>query len=232
MVMRDIPHSERPRERLLRLGPEALLDAELVALVLGTGPRGPGVLGTAQALLTRFGDLRRMASAGTAELLSIPGMGIAQACRMKAALALAGRLMERPFARGEPLSGPQDVYQRLGPRLALNDREVFMALALDVKHRIIAEQQLADGGACSVEVLPRDVFSRLLREEASSVVFVHNHPSGDPAPSAADEELTRRLTAAGALVGIRVLDHVIIAQHGFHTFAEDRTVRRASWARP
>jgi DNA repair protein RadC len=224
MSIADLAPSDRPRERLLAYGARALRDAELLATVLGTAPGG-GALRAADELLQRFPDLRRMADAGVAELAAVPGVGRAQACRVKAALALASRLCERPFVRGDSLDGPRDVFEKIGRRLRLSEREAFVALALDVKHRVIAPMHVADGGFCSVQFLPRDVFATLVREAAAGVVFVHNHPSGDPSPSIADRELTQRLTAAGALVGIQVLDHMIVAMQGYHTFSEGRTVR-------
>lgn len=225
MSLRDRPPSDRPRERLLREGPRALSDAELLALVLGTGTRGRDAVAAAEAILARFPDLRRVAHAGAAELCAVAGVGTAQACRVKAALALATRLGERPFARGEPLGGPRGVYERIGRRLAPLEHEVFVSVLLDAKHRVLSEHHIADGGVCSVEVIPRDVFAAVVREASAAVVFVHNHPSGDPTPSRADEELTRRLTAAGHLVGVEVLDHIVVAQQGWYSFAE-RTLRR------
>ena len=222
MRLADLPAAERPRERLLRQGAAALRDAELLAAVLGTGPRAGGAVATAEALLARFADLRRLAGAGVAELSTIPGVGLAQACRVKAALALADRLAERPFLRGQRLAGPEEVFARVGPRLRLLEHEVFLVLALDCKHRVLGEHAVAVGGACTVDVLPRDVFGPALREAAVAAILVHNHPSGDPNPSGADEGVTRRLAAAGDLLGVKVLDHIIVAQEGFFSFAARR----------
>jgi DNA repair protein RadC len=211
LSLRDTPLPARPRERLGDLGPDALADAELLAVVLGTGARGHDALATAHALLDAFGDLRRLAAAGVAELAAMPGVGPAKALRLKAALALATRLGARPPERGASLTSPAQVYARLAPRLAPLEHEVLVALALDVKHRVLAERRLAQGGVCSVEVLPRDVFAAIVREAAAGVIFVHNHPSGDPRPSTADRIMTDRLRAAGELVGVAVIDHVIVA---------------------
>jgi DNA repair protein RadC len=186
---------------------------ELLALVLGT-------LRPAEALASSFSDLRRLASAGIGELSAVPGVGFAQACRIKAALALAGRLGERPVARGTPLRGPAHVFALLAPRLAPLDHEVFLALALDVKLRHLAELPLASGGAAGVQIAPRDAFTALVRERAEAAIFVHNHPSGEVAPSDDDLRLTETLREAGKLVGIRVVDHLIVAQGGFYSFAE------------
>lgn len=215
-----IPERDRPRERLLREGTSALSDRELIAVLLGCGGRGRDALAIASEILARFSSLRRLAAAGIGELCQVPGVGLAHASRVKAALALAARLSERPLDRGDALRGPRDVWERVGRRLTMLEHEVFVALALDTKHRVLAEHRMAEGGVCSVEILPRDVFARLVREAAAAAIFVHNHPSGDPTPSAADIELTRRLTEAGRLVGVQVLDHVIVAQNGAYSFAE------------
>lgn len=211
-----LPPGDRPRERLQRVGANDLPDSELLAIVLGQGSTV-----VSQGLVERFPDLRKMAAAGVAELAAVRGIGHAHACRIKAALALAGRLGERPFARGETLTGPDQLYARVGRRLVHLEREVFIGLALDTKHRVLAEIQLAEGGACSVDLIPRDVFVTLVREAAAAAVFVHNHPSGDPAPSEADVRLTERLARIGDLVGIPVIDHVIAGACGYHTFSEE-----------
>jgi DNA repair protein RadC len=214
--------AERPRERLLGPGPDAMRDAELLAVILGTGARGRAALSVAESVLERFGDLRRVAVAGVAELAAVAGVGRAKACRVKAALALAGRLAARPYERGESMGGPGDVYARVGARLRALEREVFVVLALDVKHRVLAERRVAEGGVCSVQVLPRDLFAHVVREAAAAVVCVHNHPSGDPSPSAEDQIMTRRLQAAGQLIGVPLIDHVIVGQSGYYSFAEGR----------
>lgn len=203
-----------PRERLWSVGPEVMADAELIAIVLGhAGPR------VAHALVGRFRNLKRIADARLHELAQVEGVGFAAASRIKAALALAGR-MWRPYQRGDPVGKPADVYDRLGRRFAMADREAFVALALDGRNRVMVELRLAQGGACSVEVVPRDLFSTLLREGATGVIFAHNHPSGDPRPSPADLTLTERLRAAGRLVGVRVVDHVVLAKDGFVSLAD------------
>jgi DNA repair protein RadC len=216
-----VPLDDRPRERLQAHGDAHLADAELLAVILG---RSSTVV--AEDLLGRFADLRRMASAGVGELAATPGVGVAQACRIKAALALASRLGERPYVRGDAVGDPAEIYRRFGPRLRHLDHEVFIALALDTKNRILCEIRLAQGGSCSIDIAPRDLFTRVLREAANSVIFIHNHPSGEPAPSVHDQELTARLSAAGELVGVRVLDHVIIAAEGCRTFHEGWADRR------
>jgi DNA repair protein RadC len=215
--LRDLPEFDRPRERLIRAGPDLLTDIELLAILVGAGTRGIDVETVASAILGRFADLPRLAAAGVAELATVPGLGLVKACRLKAALALAGRLAERPFNRGEPVLHPGAVWDRVGRRLAQMDHEVFIALALDGQARVITELSLAHGGACSVDFRPADVFRALLRAGATSTILVHNHPSGDPEPSQNDLRATRRMHDAGQLLGVFVLDHVIVARGGYRS---------------
>lgn len=210
-----VPSLDPPRERLQAHGAAPLADAELLSLVLGN--RSTSV---ANGLLAAFPDLHRMANAGIAELATVDGMGVAQACRLKAALALAGRLGERPHARGEALGGPAAVAKRMAPRMAHLEREVLMALAVDVKNRVIGEIRLAEGGVSRIDLLLRDAFTPLVREAATSAIFIHNHPSGDPTPSPDDVALTLRLDAVGKLVGVTLLDHVIVASDGYRAYSE------------
>jgi DNA repair protein RadC len=180
----------------MRLGPESLADAELLAVVLGTGARGASALDAAMAILESFGELRRLAHAGVAELAAVRGVGLVRAGRIQAALALAARLGERPLVRGDPLGTPRSIYERFGPSLSHCETERFVAVPLDRKNRVLRVLTVAQGGVCSVEIIPRDVYAGIVREAAVSVVFLHNHPSGDPSPSAEDCALTERLRQA------------------------------------
>jgi len=201
----------------MRAGPDLLTDAELLAILLGAGSRGVDVETVAGALLGRWADLPRLAAAGVAELATVPGLGFVKACRVKAALALAGRLAERPLLRGEPVLSARAVWRRVGRRFALLDHEVFIALALDGQARIITELALAHGGACSVDFRPADVFRALLRAGATSTILIHNHPSGDPSPSETDLRATKRMQDAGQLLGVFVLDHIIVGRDSFRS---------------
>lgn len=205
---------DRPRERLSRVGQYNMTDAELLALVLGVGVAGMSALRVAEVLLEKFGSLPRLAAAGIAEIAAVHGVGPGQAYRVKGALALAARLGQRPYIERDPYGGPDDVYARLGPRLAALATEVFVVIALDSRDQVIFERQVAVGGACSVEIIPRDVFWPVVQEQASSVVFVHNHPTGFVRPSDADDRLTKRLCKAASLLSITVLDHIIIGKGG------------------
>ncbi|HKA86508.1 MAG TPA: DNA repair protein RadC [Haliangiales bacterium] len=219
--IREMPSSDRPRERLLRLGTAGLADWELVAVILGTGVGGVSAAEAAAALVARFaGDLRRMGHAGMAELAEVPGIGLVGASRIRAALGLAGRLAERPLERGEPLGSPEAVFARFAPSLRLEETERFLAVPLDRKNRVLRVLTVAQGGVCSVEIIPRDVYAAIVREGAASVVFLHNHPSGDPAPSAEDHALTERLRRAGEVVGVPLRDHMIVGHEKYFSFFE------------
>jgi DNA repair protein RadC len=192
-------------------------DVELLAILVGSGTPTLDAAMIGGALVARFRDLRRLAIAGLAELEEVAGVGAATAARVKAALALAGRLCDRAFEPGQPLLSPGAVYDHVGRRMAQLDREELVGLALDAGGRVLGEHRFAEGGGCSVQFKPRDVFGLLLREGAASVVLVHNHPSGNPEPSIEDRRLTQRLRRAGVLIGVPVLDHIVVARGGYQS---------------
>jgi DNA repair protein RadC len=201
---------ERPRERLARLGAAALSDAELLAVLLGTGRVGEDAVSLAARLLRSSGGLSKLACMGTAELAQLPGLGTARASRLRAAFEAGARALV-PFHPGdEPISNSQMVFARFGRPLMASRVERFWVISVDAKNRVRAEREVARGGRTGCQVDPAEVFRFLISESASGAIFVHNHPSGDPAPSLQDLELTRRLAAAGSLLQIRVLDHVIV----------------------
>jgi DNA repair protein RadC len=211
---------ERPRERLLAHGPEHLAADELIALVLGAGTRGRPATSVARELLARVGGLSGLARASHAELRHAPAVGAARAARLVAAIQLGARVAGARMSRDTVIRGPGDVFRRLKPRFAGLAQEVFAVLALDARGAVIEEIEVARGCLTGVEVHPREVFRPLIRAAAASAVAAHNHPSGDPSPSADDLALTRRLRAVGEVVGIPLVDHVIIGDDGFTSVAE------------
>jgi len=214
------PEDERPREKLLKRGPEALTDAELLALILRTGDAvsGKSALDLGRELLTEFGDLRTLAGASPAEICGIKGTGPAKAACVKAALELAARFRGRRLESNERYTSPQQVFEHYHYTYRDRRKEYFLALLLDGKNRIIREVQVSEGSLNQSIVHPREVFSQAVRESAAAVILVHNHPTGDPAPSREDIEITRRLREAGELMGIKVLDHIIIGDDAFLSF--------------
>jgi DNA repair protein RadC len=218
--MRDLSPDDRPREKLLRHGAAALGDNELVALVLGNGSRRRGVLALANELLAAHGGLHGLKRTTCDELMRIGGIGRARAAQILAALELGRRtLAPAPGARPQ-LRGPHDAAAYLLPRFGSGSVEQFGVVLLDTKHRVLRACVLTIGTLNSSVVEPRDVFREATRGGAAAIVVFHNHPSGDPTPSPEDVDLTRRLTAAGRLLGIDVVDHVILSETGYCSFKE------------
>lgn len=220
--IRSWPRSERPREKLLDRGAAALSTAELLAVVLRTGSEGESVLDQARALLEACdGNLRRLAAAGTAELCAVRGIGPAKAAQVQAVLEIARRFGEETFEAGAVFRTSYDVYAHFRERLATERRELFYAVLLDVKNRKLKDVLVSQGSLTASIVHPREVFLPAIRESAAAVIFVHNHPSGDPTPSPEDVQLTRRLREVGDLVGVRVLDHIVVGHGKYVSFVDD-----------
>ena len=210
MHIRDWPSSERPREKLLARGAMALSDAELLALFLGSGLRGQDAVATARQLLGEHGPLRRLLELPTTALAKLPGLGPARACLLSAALELCGRYLAAGLERGEALTDPAAAGRYFAQRLRGYPHEVFAALFLDTRHRALAFEELFRGTVDGAEVHPREVVRRALAHNAAAVIVGHNHPSGNPEPSAADRAVTAQLKQSLALVDIRLLDHVVV----------------------
>jgi DNA repair protein RadC len=215
------PQSDRPREKLLAQGPGVLSDAELLAILLRTGARGASAVDQGRAIMEEFGTFRQLAAAGIGDLRRVKGVGPAKAAQILAALEVAKRYGEQEFKPGEPLRGSGDVYAHFRERLASEQREHFYAVLLDNKHRKIKDVSVSQGSLTASIVHPRDVFTPVVRESAAAVIFVHNHPSGDPTPSKEDIEITRRLREVGDLMGVRVLDHIVVGKGRYVSFVDD-----------
>ncbi len=216
---------EGPRERLQRMGSAALSDEELVALLLGTGGAGEPVTVLAARLLREVGGLGGLARDGRGGLAARRGLGATKAARIVAALELGRRLGAAPWSLGRAIVSSADVRACVSAALASAEREHLLALALDVRHRLLAEVHVAVGGQSGCAVVPADLFRLLLREAAARVIVVHNHPSGDPTPSPDDIALTARLVNAGAMLGIPVVDHVIIGRESHFSFVDEGLLR-------
>jgi len=216
------PQSERPRERLLELGASALSDGEILAIVLGTGHRRAGsALAVARSLLAAFDDLRGALGAPIAELASVAGVGQVRAARLHAIAELARRVHVEKLAPGIVLSSSSAVHAHFGPLLADEKRESFYGVLLDGKNRVMSKVRISQGSLGASLVHPREAFRPAVREAAAAVLFVHNHPSGDPTPSAEDRRITERLRRAGEVMGITVLDHVVVGRTGYWSFADN-----------
>jgi len=221
-TIKDWPLGERPREKLLNRGPGALSDAELLALVLRTGAASCRVsaLDQARLLLQRFGDLRSLAAATTSELCAFPGIGPAKAAELQGVFELARRFGRTELRPGDRYTSSREVFLHYHEQLRDRKKETFLTLLLDSKNRLIREIQVSEGSLNASIVHPREVFAPAVREAAAAVLFIHNHPSGDPTPSREDLELTGRLRQAGELMGVRVLDHVIIGNGQYVSFVD------------
>jgi DNA repair protein RadC len=220
MPLKDLPPDAQPREKLLARGPGALSDAELLALLLRTGLPGKGVLQLAQELLDHFGGLSGLLHADADALKSIKGLGPAKRAELVAVLELARRALAEQLRERAALDSPQAVKDYLQLQLASKKHECFAVLFLDNQHRLLALEEMFRGTLASTSVYPREVVLRALHHHAAAVVLAHNHPSGTVQPSRADETLTQALKAALALVDVRVLDHVIVAQGQTLSMAE------------
>jgi len=210
MAITDWPEAERPRERLLALGPGALSDAELLAIFLRTGIRGRSAVDLARDLLSRFGGLRALFEAEQAVFTDSPGMGAAKFAQLQAVLEMARRHLQDQLQRGDAITNPTATRHFLQARLRHLPHEVFACLFLDNRHRVICFEELFRGTIDAASVYPREVVKRALALNAAAVIAAHNHPSGVAEPSQADERITWRLRDALALVDIRLLDHLVV----------------------
>ncbi|MEO5701275.1 MAG: DNA repair protein RadC [Casimicrobiaceae bacterium] len=220
MSMTDWPVNERPRERLYAQGAAALSDAELLALVLGTGSGGANAVEVARHLIATLGSLSAVLAAPCAQTLGLRGVGLAKAAKLASVLELSRRVLAEEAAQSDALASPQAVRDYL--RLALSSRpyEVFMGLFLDSQNRVLAVEELFRGTLAQTSVYPREVVKAALARNAAAMIFAHNHPSGVAEPSRADELLTQALRQALALVDIRTLDHFVVAGSRLVSFAE------------
>jgi len=210
MTISQWPLAERPREKLLDKGAEALSDAELLAIFLRTGCQGVTAVDLARQLLENFGGLKPLLQASQSEFCSNKGLGNAKFAQLQAVLEMAKRHLLEQLTRGDALCSPAQTRQFLTAQLASYPHEVFACLFLDNRNRVIAFEKMFYGTIDGASVYPREVVSLALKKNAAAIIFAHNHPSGVAEPSHADEQITRRLKDALALVDIRVLDHFVI----------------------
>lgn len=215
-TIKQLPVHERPRERLIQSGDEHLTDAELLGIIIRDGTANYSAVDLARKLLSEYGDLQRLSMASVGELCQVKGIGPARAAQIKAALSIAKRFSATYIRPQQQFKCSSDIFNHFHEQLRGKKQEVFMAVLLDNKNRIIkVETDVTKGSLTSSIVHPREAFKAAIRESAASVIVVHNHPSGDPEPSREDLQITQRLIEAGNIVGIRVLDHIIIGNGCF-----------------
>lgn len=213
-------HAFGPRERLATVPITYLDDAELLALILGTGTRDEDVHALARRVLSELGTADQLARRSLAEVRAVRGLGEGKACRLAAALELGRRSLAEPVRVGRPLGSSRDVVAALRARLVPEEVEHFLVLTVDSRNRLVRLTTIAIGSVTYCPVAPADVLRAVIRDAAPAFLVAHNHPSGDPTPSPEDHELTRRLSAAAALLGLRLLDHVIVARGGAFSFLD------------
>lgn len=220
MSIAEWPLAERPREKLLLQGANALSDAELLAIFLRTGVAGKSAVDVARDLLVRFGGLRALMTASQAEFCQGLGLGAAKYAQLQAVMEMARRHLSASLKTGDALTSPALVRDYLTAHLRHQPREVFAALFLDSQHRLIVYEELFYGTIDGASVYPREVVKRGLLHNAAALIVAHNHPSGVAEPSVADRRITERLKDALALVDIRLLDHMVIGDGEVCSFAE------------
>ncbi|MDY7080644.1 MAG: DNA repair protein RadC [Chloroflexota bacterium] len=219
-MIRDLPTGERPRERLAHAGEDALSTTELLAIILRTGVGGESVLDMAQRLLSRYGGLPGLARASFAELQAEKGLGEAKTAQIKAALELGRRMLLASPGERLVLRSPTDVAQILLAGMSHLEQEHFQVLYLDTRNRLLGSDTVYVGSLNTSHIRVSEVFRDAVKRNCAAIIVAHNHPSGDPTPSPEDVEVTRRLVAAGNLLDIEVLDHLIIGQQRFVSLRE------------
>lgn len=220
VMMKDLPMEERPRERLLRVGPEYLSNRELLAVLIKTGTKDQSVLDLVDQLVANIGSLREIACASFEEMATIKGIGPAKAAAIIAAFELAKRLSNSNLQAREVVNSPADAASIVMDEMRLLDREHFVILMLNTKNRVIAKKVVSIGHLNATLVHPRELFKDVIRRSSAAVILVHNHPSGDPTPSDDDISITNRLCEAGRLLGIEVLDHLIVGDQQYISLKE------------
>jgi DNA repair protein RadC len=221
-TIKDWPAEDRPREKLLDKGAHALTDTELLAIILriGNASTGESAIDHARQLLSRFGGLKGIDEAGASELSSVKGIGPAKIAQIKACLEIGRRLGNHRWQVGQALRSSEDVFRHFRDSLEKEKREMFYVVLLNNKNKKIRDVKISEGSLTASLVHPREVYNPVIRESAAAVIFVHNHPSGDPAPSQEDIEITRRLKEIGDVMGVRVLDHVVIGYDRYFSFSD------------
>lgn len=211
MSIKQLPEEERPVEKVLKRGTSVLSNGELIALILKTGSKKQSAMGLAENVLAKLeGGLFGLVSVTPQELMGISGIGKSKACALAAIGELAKRINSRPMREKYRIECADDVARFLMEELRYEKKEHFKTLMMDVKGAVIGVENISTGGLSSTEVHPREVFSPAVKKNASTIVLVHNHPSGDPTPSNMDIAVTKRIQEAGKLMGIKVLDHIVI----------------------
>lgn len=219
-TIKQLPAHERPRERLIQYGDEYLTDAELLGIIIRDGTANYTAIDLAQELLSKYGNFRDLSMASISELCKTKGIGPARAAQIKASLAIARRFSTTFVKPQQQFKCSKDIFEHFHERLRMKKQETFLSVLLDNKNRFIKESEVTKGSLNSSFAHPREAFKSAIKESAASVIFVHNHPSGDPEPSKEDIQITSRLVEAGQIIGIKVLDHIIVGHESYVSFKD------------
>lgn len=220
LMIRDLHIDDRPRERLIKQGPQSLSNQELIAILLRTGTKQESVLSLANRVLNYFEKLHELKHATLEEIVSIKGIGQAKAVQLLAAIELGRRLSQKQMDSRFTIRSPKDAASFLMPEIGSLQQEHFVAMYLNVKNQVIHKQTIFIGSLNSSIVHPREIFKEAVKRSAASIICAHNHPSGNATPSPEDIEVTKRLQEAGFIIGIELIDHIIIGDHQYVSLKE------------
>ncbi|MES9684479.1 hypothetical protein CN514_11540 [Bacillus sp. AFS001701] len=220
LLIKDFPKDERPRERLLKFGPSSLSNQDLLAILLRTGTKNESVLKVSNELLLKFDGLRLLMNASVEEISNIKGIGEAKAVQLIATFELGKRINRLQYDERFMIKSPDDCAEYMMDEMRFLEQEHFVCLYLNTKNQVIARETIFKGSLNASIVHPREVFKEAFRRSASSIICLHNHPSGDPTPSREDIEVTKRLVECGKIIGIELLDHIIIGEHKYVSLKE------------
>jgi len=220
LTIKHLPREERPRERLIKYGADALSTAELLAIMINTGTATETAVEVATRLLASFGDYRHLCEASIEELGKTKGIGLAKAAKIKAAIELGQRICKAGTDNKVRINSPEDVVNLLAPEMRYLSKEHFKAVLLNTKNYVISVETVSVGSLDSSLVHPRELFKEAIKRSSAGIILVHNHPSGDPTPSTEDIKVTQKMCNAGKILGIEVLDHVIIGDNRYSSLRE------------
>ena len=220
LTIKDLPADERPRERLVKYGPAVLSNAELLAIILRVGTQEYSAIGLAEHMLGKFDGLKGIATASIEGLSSIKGLGTVKATQIQAMVELGKRLAISAGDTRQTIRSPQDAADLLMPELRFETKEHFKGIFLNTKNEVLKTKTITIGSLDASLITPRELFRDAISMSSASMIIAHNHPSGDPAPSREDIEVSKRLIQAGQMIGIEILDHVIIGDNRWVSLKE------------
>ncbi len=223
-MIKEMPDLERPREKMANHGTQVLSNAELIAILIGSGNKRQNAIELSTEIINTFGGLNKLTDVTYEELLTINGIGTAKACNILASLELNKRISQSSLNKKMKITSPTDVCNIFMDELRYEMKEKFIIILLNTKSEIISKEIISIGNLNSSIVHPREVYKYAIKKSAASILFIHNHPSGNPMPSENDKEITKRLTEVGDIIGIKVVDHIIIGNNQHFSFKEHNLI--------